>query len=141
MASGSLTFLDLSSAHFSPDQDSSDLSLRPIFDQIHGIMNEGEDCLVIVDDLSTLEWIGTPGLEVARFARALCALCRKVRSRFYIITKLRLACIIYQAERPTDCATPYHNPGRTRRPPSATDATMYISHRRLPTIFREKRLR
>jgi hypothetical protein len=34
--------------------------------------------LVIVDDISTLEWIGFSLLDVSRFVRALVAVCRRV---------------------------------------------------------------
>ena len=34
--------------------------------------------LFILDDLATMEWIGIPVEEIARFARVLCALCRQV---------------------------------------------------------------
>ena len=78
IASGSLIFLDVASTHFAPEHDTAATSLRPIYDQIRGTLVEGEDTLVVLDDLSSLEWIGTPGLEVARFTRAVCALCRKV---------------------------------------------------------------
>ncbi|KIP06994.1 hypothetical protein PHLGIDRAFT_30238 [Phlebiopsis gigantea 11061_1 CR5-6] len=77
IASRSLVFLDVASTHFTPEHDSAATSLRPIYDQIRGALLEGEDTLVILDDLSSLEWIGTPGIEVARFTRAVCALCRK----------------------------------------------------------------
>ena len=34
--------------------------------------------LVVLDDIAALEWIGVPLVDILRFARALCATCRKV---------------------------------------------------------------
>ncbi len=55
--------------------------LRPLYDKI---LDEASDehghNLVILDDISSLEWTGIPLQDILRFARALTALCRKVRS-------------------------------------------------------------
>ena len=39
---------------------------------------EERSCVLIVDDLSSLEWIGLEPVEITRFIRAILALCRKV---------------------------------------------------------------
>jgi hypothetical protein len=53
--------------------------------QIQLAMNVSGDsdaaCLVVVDDLSTFEWVSTSATEVTRFARAVGALCAKVCAR------------------------------------------------------------
>lgn len=43
--------------------------------------------LIILDDISTLEWIGFPLLDVSRFIRALVAACRRV-SIYQLHTRL-----------------------------------------------------
>ncbi|KAH9949101.1 hypothetical protein B0H21DRAFT_730631 [Amylocystis lapponica] len=50
----------------------------------------GSPSLVILDDIASLEWIGVPLLELLRFTRALCALCRKANAalilRHHVVT-------------------------------------------------------
>ena len=60
-------------------------SLRPIFDHVSAILDgevdkahDGMHNLVILDDITSLQWIGFPLLELIRFTRALRALCLKV---------------------------------------------------------------
>jgi hypothetical protein len=60
-------------------------SLRPIFDHVSAILDgevdkahDGMHNLVILDDITSLQWIGLPLLELIRFTRALRALCLKV---------------------------------------------------------------
>ena len=70
-------------SHLSPSSDPVE-SLRPVYDELRGMLREfGEETLVIVDDLSSLVWIGVSTQEVSRFTRAICALCRKVRALQY----------------------------------------------------------
>ena len=61
---------------------SAGISLRPIFDELFSALTQPDHkdahTLIIVDDLSTLEWIGFSASDVSHFARALCALSRKV---------------------------------------------------------------
>lgn len=40
---------------------------------------ETQHAIVILDDITMLEWIGFPLIDVARFVRALRAVCSKVR--------------------------------------------------------------
>ena len=58
------------------------VSLRKMYDHIRDALQlakEGQvNTLVILDDLATLEWIGVAVEELARFSRAVCALCRQV---------------------------------------------------------------
>jgi len=77
----SLEFIDLFS-HIQPVQaDTTSPPLKPIFDLISESLSKQEyestTHLVILDDITTLEWIGFRQLDVMRFARALRALCVK----------------------------------------------------------------
>ncbi|GJE92803.1 hypothetical protein PsYK624_089600 [Phanerochaete sordida] len=84
VASGAVTFLDLSSTHLVPREGEALSSLRPVYDELRDALGAAEDTLVIADDLSTLEWIGISSVEVSRFARAVCALCRKSNAALFI---------------------------------------------------------
>lgn len=58
-------------------------TLRELYDNIRSILatlQEGSQKapLIILDDLASMEWMGVPVVEIVRFARALCGLCRKV---------------------------------------------------------------
>jgi len=48
--------------------------------EIEDVFAEDGPNLLIVDDLSTLEWIGFPAPELSRFARALSAICMTQRA-------------------------------------------------------------
>ncbi|KAI0779593.1 hypothetical protein C8Q74DRAFT_1199522 [Fomes fomentarius] len=57
-------------------------TLRDLYSNIRAVLDtfsEGpaKKALIIVDDLSSIEWIGVSTDEIARFARALRGLCRK----------------------------------------------------------------
>ncbi len=67
-------------AHLSALQNDSQRSLRSLYDAVRQKLVEHSDqkVLVIVDDLSSMEWIGITVEEIARFTRALCALSRQV---------------------------------------------------------------
>jgi hypothetical protein len=55
------------------------LSLRPLYELIEAdLPKESPGALVILDDISVLEWIGIPFNDIIRFCRALRALCMKV---------------------------------------------------------------
>ncbi|OSX65827.1 hypothetical protein POSPLADRAFT_1132164, partial [Postia placenta MAD-698-R-SB12] len=69
--------------------------LKSVFDKVRASLNQKSSQkdlqrLVILDDIATLEWIGIPVLELVRFARALCALCRKTNAalvlRHHVVT-------------------------------------------------------
>ena len=59
-------------------------NLRPIYDRVQTCMaksstNVDDSMLVILDDITVLEWIGFPLVDIIHFSRALRALCQKVR--------------------------------------------------------------
>ncbi|KAK0458834.1 uncharacterized protein EV420DRAFT_1270167 [Desarmillaria tabescens] len=77
--SGCLTFVDVSSFELE------ELGLRPIFDVVvEGLKGCTPDSLIILDDVSTLEWIGVSALEILRFCRALRAQCIKHQTTLLI---------------------------------------------------------
>jgi hypothetical protein len=63
-------------------------TLRPLLDEIKQALvlppTGLQPSLIIVDDVSVMDWIGIPALEIQRFLRALSALCRKVCTYCYI---------------------------------------------------------
>lgn len=80
ISSGSLLFVDVMSIIAS---DSCFNTAKPLFDHVQNIISNISvsalsHTLILLDDISTLEWIGVPVLELSRFARALCSLCRRV---------------------------------------------------------------
>ncbi|RPD58667.1 hypothetical protein L227DRAFT_577033 [Lentinus tigrinus ALCF2SS1-6] len=66
--------------------------LRALFYAVRHKLDYPSDkkTLVILDDVASLEWIGIPVEEVARFARVLCALCRQRNAslvlRYHVVT-------------------------------------------------------
>lgn len=77
--SGRLTFVD-ATTHLEPRDGPVPSTLRDLFTEVRSALQSkaGERILVVVDDLALTEWIGIPVQELARFARALSALCRQV---------------------------------------------------------------
>jgi len=79
--SGSLHFIDVVPMLGSPENPD---SFRTLFEQVNTVLDatetSTEPTLVILDDITTLEWIGYSALAATRFCRALRALCLKVRS-------------------------------------------------------------
>lgn len=83
---GNLLFLDLHDTLFDPDEPP---SLRPVFDLIRSTVSkisplyptqsETDTVLVVVEDISTIEWSGYSTTEISRFCRALSAFCARVR--------------------------------------------------------------
>ena len=65
-------------AHVQPSPEGP--NLRPIYDRVQACMKKSDDdsMLVILDDITILEWIGFPLVDIIRFSRALRALCQKV---------------------------------------------------------------
>lgn len=58
-------------------------TLRDLYSDVRAVLetfsgDPAKKALIIVDDLSSIEWIGLSTDEIARFARALRGLCRKV---------------------------------------------------------------
>ena len=70
-------------AHVQPPQSTSDdgPNLRPIYDRVQACMTKSsnDSMLVILDDITILEWIGFPLIDIIHFSRALRALCQKVK--------------------------------------------------------------
>ncbi|KXN82155.1 Elongator complex protein 6 [Leucoagaricus sp. SymC.cos] len=98
IASGSLTFIDALSLVQPPSPgQSSQPSLRTLFDSIvdslsaHSVEAESPERLVILDDVSTFEWIGFSLLDVSRFVRALVAACRQVNATLILRHHLTLS--------------------------------------------------
>lgn len=79
--SGSLDFVDVLS-HVQPPEPSDSQAkptLRPLFDHVASrVGSDSTSSLVILDDITSLHWIGFSFLDIARCTRALRALCRKV---------------------------------------------------------------
>ncbi|CAL1706057.1 unnamed protein product [Somion occarium] len=84
LQSGSFAFVDVGS-YIEPPIDRAHSShqtlLRPLFDltseRLSEWSDEGATPLVVLDNISALEWIGFPVSDILRFLRALSALCRK----------------------------------------------------------------
>ena len=77
---GSLEFVDvLPELQPTPDRRE---SLRILIERVQACLDRaaGFPALIILDDISTLDWIGFPLLELSRFLRALRAACLKVRT-------------------------------------------------------------
>ena len=76
--SGSVEFVDVL-ALVQPSLDHGPNLLRPIYDRVQACMKKTDDSiLVILDDITILEWIGFPLIDIIHFSRALRALCQKV---------------------------------------------------------------
>jgi hypothetical protein len=62
-----------------PSADPSTPTLRPLFDRVASKVGpNATPTLVILDDVTSLQWIGFSFLDITRFTRALRALCLKV---------------------------------------------------------------
>lgn len=77
--SGSVIFMDLLAGLQPPH---SQQQLQVIFDRVQQSISRDSTnitpCLLILDDITTLEWVGFPPTDVQHFIRALRALCLKV---------------------------------------------------------------
>ena len=81
MSSGSLDFVDVLSLVQPPEPSDNQAkpTLRPLFDHVASkIGSDSTPSLVILDDITTLQWIGFSLLDITRCTRALRALCLKV---------------------------------------------------------------
>ncbi|KAI0332277.1 hypothetical protein GY45DRAFT_1321057 [Cubamyces sp. BRFM 1775] len=83
-----LTFID-AMAHISPALD--EKSKTPLKDLYIIILEclkrphlDETKALVVLDDIAALEWMGVPLADILRFARALCAICRKYNASLII---------------------------------------------------------
>ncbi|KAG6830281.1 hypothetical protein H0H92_001547 [Tricholoma furcatifolium] len=79
--SGALAFIDVMS-HVRSSLESGQPSLRILFDLV--TQTDLESSLIILDDITALQWIGFSVLDIERFTRSLCAASRKARSTFVI---------------------------------------------------------
>lgn len=81
LSSGSLDFVDVLS-HVQlpePSDDPAKPTLRPLFDHVVAkIGSDSTSTLIILDDITSLQWIGFSSFDIARFTRALRALCLRV---------------------------------------------------------------
>lgn len=83
---GTLLFLDFHDTLLEPDEPR---SLRSVFDLIRSTVSkispldstqaDRDSVLVVVEDISTIEWSGYSTSEISRFCRALSAFCARVR--------------------------------------------------------------
>ncbi|KAI0745624.1 hypothetical protein C8Q76DRAFT_704213 [Earliella scabrosa] len=86
---GSLMLVDVMS-HLTPRVATEGYpTLGELYKNIHSVLNifsedVEKNTLLILDDLTALEWIGIPTEEIARFARALCALSRRHNSSLVV---------------------------------------------------------
>ncbi|KAI0686750.1 hypothetical protein BC835DRAFT_1378697 [Cytidiella melzeri] len=93
VSKGSLVFVDIE-AELEQSGSTEQPSLRAIFDRtVAHFADEARSLLrtlLVVDDLSILEWIGFSTQEVCRFARALCAACNNTDTsliiRYHVVT-------------------------------------------------------
>ncbi|KAG5641093.1 hypothetical protein DXG03_006038 [Asterophora parasitica] len=84
ISSGTLTFIDVLS-HVRSSLDSGQPSLRPLLELVKvPLQATNVPILVIVDDITSLEWIGFSLLDITGFTRALHATCRKANATLII---------------------------------------------------------
>jgi hypothetical protein len=76
-------------------------NLRPIYDRVQASMSTSNDSmLVIFDDITILEWIGFPLIDIIRFSRALRALRQKVLFlilHVHVIQMYSKPCFVYSS--------------------------------------------
>jgi hypothetical protein len=79
LTSDSLVFVDVSAA-FDTSLDSKQPALRSIYDMTSAELTkqQGASMMIILDDISSLEWTGVLLIDLIRFIRALRSLCLKV---------------------------------------------------------------
>ncbi|KAF8999646.1 hypothetical protein BDQ17DRAFT_1308433 [Cyathus striatus] len=91
IASGAVEFLNVSE-HTRLPENSQKGELRPLYEFVKNKLSQTKEssALVILDDISTLEWIGFPFLDLTRFIRALRATCLEAKAtlliRHHIVT-------------------------------------------------------
>ena len=83
---GSLIFVDTSTV-LSRQAHPENESLRPVWDVLNNHLTNTrqsnpalDDLVLILDDITTLDWVGYPSPDIARFVRAVSSLCAKVSS-------------------------------------------------------------
>ncbi|KAI0929803.1 hypothetical protein AcV5_006671 [Taiwanofungus camphoratus] len=92
LASGSLTYMELMPCAAGSDiRSGRDMpALKMLLNKLRTTLDEQRSqsharVLIILDDIATLGWIGFSALALSRFARALCALCRRVGSQACVL--------------------------------------------------------
>ena len=91
LASDSLVFVDVSAAFDTSGLDSKQPALRSIYETTSAELTrqqEGASIMVILDDISSLEWTGVSSIDLFRFVRALRSLCLKVKIWLIVFTAL-----------------------------------------------------
>ncbi|KAL4257389.1 ELP6 family protein [Pleurotus pulmonarius] len=86
VASGSIAFIDVSPL-IRPSRDGTSLSrLHDLFDAVSSnlLRFDSKDSDVILDGISSLQWMGISSLDIIRFYRAIRSLCRKFDSTLFI---------------------------------------------------------
>ena len=72
------------------DTDLDEAFLHEIYDQIESALESNpadtasartKKTMVVLDGLTSMQWVGIPLVKIRRFLRALCRLCRKVCTR------------------------------------------------------------
>ncbi|KAG2135463.1 hypothetical protein DEU56DRAFT_913302 [Suillus clintonianus] len=90
----SFQFIDIFDQHPHGEGNTNDLSLKSIYDLLSVKLSDsrinGQIPLVILDDITSLEWLGVSLLDLSRFSRALRTLCVKMDAalvvRHHIVT-------------------------------------------------------
>ncbi|KAF8060707.1 hypothetical protein FPV67DRAFT_303245 [Lyophyllum atratum] len=84
ISSGTVDFIDVMS-HVRSSLDSGQPSLRLLLDLIKAPLQSNHGpLLVILDDLTSLQWIGFSLLDISRFTRSLGGVCRKANATLII---------------------------------------------------------
>jgi hypothetical protein len=90
--SESFAFIDVLKMVKPPSTGTAVPALRPVFDVVAATLqlkrsDKAAQTLVILDDITSLEWIGFSLIDIVRFSRALRALCLQVLAkRMEIVT-------------------------------------------------------
>lgn len=114
IAKQSLIFVDVET-ETAESYTASQPSLRRVFDRLISLLHDEAHLfahtLLIVDDLSTLEWVGFSTQDVSHFVRALSAACHKVRPCSRVSSTPLIACAV---QRLAHHKTPYHHAWKSR---------------------------
>lgn len=117
------------------------ISLKYIYDLLSAKLSDsqthGQIPLVILDDITSLEWLGVSLLDLSRFARALRALCVKVRQ--YQLRAITAFTNPNTDGRSISRQTPHRHSTRARCTLAALASTMHLSHRGQAFSQRAKR--
>jgi len=139
LTSDSLIFVDVPATIGPPPTtgvDSQRPALRAVYDFVRdalGRLQDDGDIMVLLDDITSLEWIGFPLVDLVRFSRALRSLCFKVLYKPH-----NMGCIAYANFLSVKCIPHYStsrsNSRRTGRSSPTSPSNMHVSHG-CPTTF------